>query len=583
MTREGEQVRGDRGMFFGAIVALTMVLLPGCSAGKETAVPKHEQLVGATTVDTMTRQLATQHFLDGCIFDMKGDYARAVLEYQDALRMVKDHAVYFALSKDYSLLNKASLAIEAAKEALRLRPDKLEYRRNLADIYAGAFEIDAAAEQYEAIVKQDSDNIEARYNLARLLQMHKPLKALEVYRGIIDRFGPEWDVLLPIAELSNKLGQFDSAASALREMTIIDPGNQELRRSLAQTYVRAGKLDSALSVYSQLREMKPENLEYIAEIAGVHLLKKEYDKAALLFQSILSRDTVSLEVKLRIGELYFGQLEKDSTLAPLARKIYEGIRDKHPSDWHAYWFLGAIGSITHDDSLTVQNFRKVTELASWNADAWVYLSNVFLVNNNYTEVARILESAVKVVPDEFRVNFLLGFSYSRLGRNIEAVKLLEHAHQLKPKDEDAISQLALVYDGLKQFDESDRLYEEALKLNPKNDLVLNNYAYSLAERGVQLERALGMAEKAVSANGENSSYLDTMGWVYFRLGRYKDAEVYVRKALSKGETNAVVYEHLGDIYSKLNDRERALEQWNNALKLDENNTALRDKIARGTL
>lgn len=559
-----------------------MILSPGCSAGKEAAQPK-QQRSGLAAVDEMTRQMSLQHFIDGCIFDMKGDYARAVLEYQDAVRLQKDHAIYFALSKDYALLNKASLALDAAKEALRLSPDNLDYRRNLADIFAGAFEIDSAAAQYEELVRRDSDNIEVRYNLARLLQMHKPLKALEVYRGIINRFGPEWEVLLPIAELSNKLGQFDSAASALREMTAIDPGNEELRRTLAQTYVRAGKLDSALGVYAELREMKPENLEYVAEIAGVHLLKKEYAKAADLFQSILARDTVSLDVKLRIGELYFGQLEKDSTLAPLARKIYEGIRDKHPADWHAYWFLGAIGSITHDDSLTVRNFRKVTELASWNPDAWVYLSNVFLVNNNYGEVAHILESAIKVVPDDFRVNFLLGFSYSRLARNVEAVRVLEHAHQLKPKDEDAISQLALVYDGLKQFDESDRLYEEALKLNPKNDLVLNNYAYSLAERGVQLDRALGMAEKAVNANGENASYLDTIGWVYFRLGRYREAETYVKKALSKGEANAVVYEHLGDIYSKLNDRERALEQWNNALKLDENNASLRDKIARGTL
>ncbi len=560
-----------------------MVLSPGCSAGKETAQHKQQPKLDLSAVDEMTNQMAIQHFIDGCIFDMKGDYARAVLEYQDAVRMKKDHAIFYALSRDYALLNKTSLALEAAKEALRLAPEKLDYRRNLADIYAAAFEVDSAAVQYEEVVRQDSDNIEARYNLARLLQVHKPLKALEVYRGIISRFGPEWEVLLPIAELSNKLGQFDSAASALHEMITLDPNNVELRRTLAQTYIRAGKLDSALGAYNALRQIAPDNLEFVAEVAGVHLLKKEYDTAATLFHSILARDTVSLEVKLRIGELYFAQLEKDSTLAPTARKIYEGIREEHPADWHAYWFLGAIGSITHDDSLTVRNFRKVTELAGWNADAWVYLSNVFLVNNNYTEVAHILESAIKVVPDDFRVNFLLGFSYSRLGRNVEAIRVLEHAHQLKPKDEDALSQLALVYDGLKQFEESDRLYEEVLKLNPKNDLVLNNYAYSLAERNVQLDRALTMAETAVGANGENASYLDTMGWVYFRLGRYREAETFVKKALSKGEANAVVYEHLGDIYSKLNDRERALEQWNNALKLDENNTALRDKIARGTL
>ena len=74
-----------------------------------------------------------------------------------------------------------------------------------------------------------------------------------------------------------------------------------------------------------------------------------------------------------------------------------------------------------------------------------------------------------------------------------------------------------------------------------------------------------------------------MGWVYFRLGRYRDAESYVKKAIGRGEVSAVVHEHMGDIYFKLNDTDRALEHWNAALKLDEGNTTLREKITRRSL
>ena len=132
-----------------------------------------------------------------------------------------------------------------------------------------------------------------------------------------------------------------------------------------------------------------------------------------------------MDVKLHIGELYFAQLEKDSTLAPLTISIFERIRNSHPEDWRAYWFLGAIGSVRHDDSLAIRNFRKVTELASWNPDAWVYLSSVFLGRNNFVEVANILQSALKVLPDDFRVNFFLGVAYSRLNRNADAARVLE--------------------------------------------------------------------------------------------------------------------------------------------------------------
>ncbi len=567
-------------VLLGLCAGVILALGEGCSAGKETVARTPAEGRVAASVEKMAHEMAMQHFIDGSIFEVKGEFAQAILEYQDALRYEKDPAVYYALSKNYEYLGKHTLAIESGLEAVKLDPDNPDYRRSLANVYIGAFQIDAAAQEYEEIIKRDSSNIEDWYSLARLYQGRRPLKALEVYEQISARFGPEWEVLLQIADLCNKLGKFDRAAAALNQMTEIDPSNEDLKESLAQTYVRAGKLDEALAVYEDLRELYPNNLEYLGEIAGVHLLKKEFDKASGEFETILSRDSVSVETKLHIGELYYEQIAKDSTMTPRALSIFRRIRASNPADWRAYWFLGAIGTQTHDDTLAVSNLKKVTELASWNADAWAFLSTVYLLKNKFDEVVTVLESALRVVPDDFRVNFFLGVAYSRLGRSVDAVRVLEHACQINPRNVDALAQLALVYDGLKQFDESDSLYEQALKIDSTNHLVLNNYGYSLADRGLQLARAESMARKAVEAEPDNSSYLDTMGWVYFRLGRYQEAEEYVKKAIAKGDVSAVVFEHLGDIYFKMDEKDRALEQWNAALKLDEKNTALREKIAR---
>jgi tetratricopeptide (TPR) repeat protein len=562
---------------------LVVVGIQGCSSGREASrQPSESGGVVQPTNDSM-RGLALRHFIDGSLYEMKGEYAQAVLEYQDALRYEKNDAIYLALARDYSQLGKHSLAIEAGKEAVRLNPENLEYRRILADIYAAAFELDAAATEYEEVTKHDSTDIEAWYNLARLYQTRRPLKALELYERMIDRFGNEWDVLLQMAEVYNSMGQFDKAAGALKRMSSLDPSNVELRRSVGQTLVRAQKYDEAEKVYQELRELNPGNLDYRSELASVYLMKKEYAKASSLFDTILVLDSVSLDAKLRIGEIHFSQIEKDSSVTPMAQSLFERIIKGHPEDWRAYWFLGAIGAVSHDDSLALRNFRKVTELASWNADGWVYLSSVFLEKNNYQEVATILESANKVLPDDFRVNFYLGVAYSRLGRTADAARVLERSRTLNPKDIGAITQLALVYDGMKRYDDSDKLYEEGLAIDPQNHLILNNYGYSLADRGLQLERALEMSKKALEAQADNASYLDTMGWVYYRLGKLKEAEKYVKRSIEKGEVSAVVYEHLGDIYYAMNDRDRALEQWRIALKLDEHNTTLREKISRGSL
>jgi tetratricopeptide (TPR) repeat protein len=561
-----------------------LAVLGGCSSGSQSSKPVTGTVVTPSAgVDDAAKRTGLQHFVDGSVFEMKGDLPKAILEYQDALRFDQDPAIYYSISKCYSQLSKHSLAIENAREAVRLSPEQLTYRRNLADVLAAAFEFDAAAAQFEELIKRDSSQVEVWYNLARIYQSRKPLRALEVYEHIIDRFGPDWDVLLQIADLNNRMGKFDKAADALREMTLLDPSNKDLKKTLAQTYARAGNFDAALKVYDDLRDLHPDDLEVQAEVAGLYLARGEYARAAKEFEPVLSRDSVSVEVKVHVGEMYFAQMGKDSTLGPITRSIFERIAVTHPDDWRAFWFLGAIGSIMHDDSLSVRNFKRVTELASWNPDAWVYLSGVFLGKNNFSEVAHILESAVKILPDDFRVNFFLGLSYSRLNRNADAVRVLEHARQLNPKDLDAIAQLALVYDTMRRFEDSDGLYEEALKIEPENHLVLNNYAYSLADRGLQLERALEMSRKAVDLQPENASYLDTIGWIFFRLGRFTEAETYVKKAISKGEVNAVVYEHLGDIYYRMNQKDLAIEHWNMALKLDEQNAQLRDKIARGSL
>ena len=91
-----------------------------------------------------------------------------------------------------------------------------------------------------------------------------------------------------MAQLYDKLGKYDKSAEALKQMTELDPENQPLKESLAQTYVRAEKLPEALAVYAELRDMNPDNLAVLAEMAGVHLSMKEYKKAAEEFETILA-------------------------------------------------------------------------------------------------------------------------------------------------------------------------------------------------------------------------------------------------------------------------------------------------------
>jgi tetratricopeptide (TPR) repeat protein len=563
--------------------ALLVLSLLGAAAGCSSAPEATGNEGDAPELLTPEHAQALQHFINASVYELQGEYAQAVLEYQDALRYEQNHAIYFGLSKNYSALGKHALALDAGKKAVELAPENLTYRRNLAQSLSAALQPEAAAEQYQAIIARDSSAADAWYGLARSYQPRQPLRAAETYEEMIRRFGPDWNILLQMAELYSNLGRHTEASAALEHMVELDPGNQPLRKSLGDSYVRAGDYARALATFTALVELDPDNLEYIAEKAGVHLLQDDYQAAQREFEKILGRDSVAIEAKLRIGELYFRRIEQDSTVAPMAREVFERIRENHPEDWRPYWFLGALAAMAGDDSASIENFTKVTELASWNSDGWVYLSSVFMGNESFEEMAAVLESALRVLPDDYRINFFLGIAYNRLGRNLDAVRVLEHARGIEPEDVDAAAQLALVYDTIGRHEESDSLYEEALRLDPENHLVLNNYAYSLAERGEHLSRALTMVQKALEAQPENASYLDTIGWVYFKLGRYEEARDKVQAAIDLGEVNAVVYEHLGDIYYHLKQPERAREHWHMALELDSSNPVLQEKVSRGSL
>ena len=538
----------------------------------------------ATNADTDRRhQAALQNFIEGAVQEVQGNTSDAILDYQEALRLEPNAAIYDALAKAYSSLGKHARAAEAGHEAVRLEPANVRYHQDLASVYVNAMQPEKAIREFEEVVRLDSNATLAWYNLARLQQAQRPLRALEIYNRLLDRQGDDWDILLQCATIYSSLGRFAEEAGMLERMLALDPSNRALQRQLAETYAKAGRIDDAVRILESLVEQDQKDSETAAALADVYLQEKKFDKAVALYERILAQGVDNPEVKLRIGIGLFGQSDRDSTLLPRARQLFEEVRTALPNDWRAYWYLGAIAASQKNDSLASENFERVTALAAWNADAWWFLGTNYFDHGQYDKVVDVMERAQKAVPRDARVSLLLGLAYSRMGRSADAINMLEKSYRMNPGDLNTLSSLALEYETAKRYDDAYRIYEEALKIDSTSALILNNYAYSMAERGLQLERALAMAQKAVAAEPDNSSYLDTLGWIYYQLGQYEKAKEYIAKAVSHDQASSVVHEHLGDVYYKLGDKEKAMEYWKQASSLDPKNDAARGKAERGTL
>ncbi len=573
-----------------ALLALLALGIAGCSGGasRETAAapgkPNPHAVPRRPEPSADERQdIALQRFLDGSTFDQKGDFARAIVEYQDALRYKEDPAIHHAIAKDYQQLEKPDLALASARRAVELDSTSRQYRETLGEIYVNTMDIESAIRQFEAITRLDPSYKPALLNLARLIQITSNDSALVLYRRVVDRFGPDMAAYSQMAQIYSSQGRQLEAADILRKMLQEDPESYEIKKGLGDTYLRADSTDQALRIYDELVLARPDDLELRASRTHAYLLKQDYESAAAQFAYVMTRDSVTVDDQLRFGQIFVSFIEKDSAVIPHAVRMFQKIQEANPDDWRPYWFLGALANSAGDDATAMSNFTKVTELASWNPDGWVGVASIHYDHERFDAAIEILTRAKVKLPDDFRVQFLLGVSYQRAGKLVEAKGALQRAVGINPKSVDALSALGMIHNELNEMAESDTMYERALRVDPKNHLVLNNFGYSLAERNLQIDRAYGMSKEAIRQQPENQSYLDTYGWILYMMGRYRDAEAPILKAIELGSKSPVIHEHLGDVYARLGEFDKALDAWRKALELAPDNASLKEKIARGRL
>ena len=599
------------------LLLLTLISI-NCSSSKIT---QQEPTENKTTKESNNSQIderkSLEYFIDGATADAKKEYEKAIQFYILAAQIAKDKAgIYFSIAKDYYILNKIPPALHYINEAIKLEPKNLEYKDLLSNIYSSASQFDSAATVLNEIIAVDSTKLNLYYKLARIYENSQPSKAIRIYDKLTGEIGPDWNVLIRVAELNEKLGNYEEASKALTQLLEIDPSNAQIQKLMVQLFLRQKKYDDAIKTINSVLELIPDDIEAHQIKAQVYLEQDDWKKASKEFEFILASPNISLENKINTAGTYFNEALKDSTLLPFAYSLFS-IIDKDTLDWQVKLYKGAIDVSMYRDSLAAIEFKKVIELAKWNPDGWIRLGGLYFDNGKYDEAIKFMDQAVKQFPQNFAVNLIIGLSYAQSNKNQEAIPYLEKAVELNSRDINALSgyaftlrqigknddavfylkkallivpddvnllgTLGLIYNEQNKMALSDSVYESALKIDSMNALVNNNYAYSLSERGIELERALKMVKIAIAEDSLNSSYLDTIGWVYFKLNNFNMAKKYLEEAIKVGGESATMLDHLGDIEYKLNNKKESIKLWKKALILDPENESIKKKIKEGKI
>jgi len=199
--------------------------------------------------------------------------------------------------------------------------------------------------------------------------------------------------------------------------------------------------------------------------------------------------------------------------------------------------------------------------------------------NDWEGAERLLRQAVKVDPQNQEAWQLLVMVLVRQNRWDEAEKLAAKIQDKKAKAE-ALLLLADIAYMQRNWEKAKHIYQQVIELDPDNAVALNNYGYMLAELGERLDEAEKMIRKALKIRPNEPAFLDSLGWVYFQRGNYKEALKWVEKAVKAQPRDAELRYHLGMVYWKLGDREKALRELKEALKIDPRHPEANEALER---
>jgi tetratricopeptide (TPR) repeat protein len=375
-----------------------------------------------------------------------------------------------------------------------------------------------------------------------------------------------------------RLERSEDAIAALERARDAMPADRTVRKDLALAYRGVGRLADASDLLQELTEEAPEFpflhqllAETLAERRDVEGALAAYHRAldglGQTEEASVHRDAI----RQRIALLHLGRGELEDCRAMMERlEIGGGVLELE---------IHARLALAEEDWGEARDVARRLSGADRAGLAALIEGEVLVADKRWSKAAARFEEALKTLPPERRSR--IAEIYRLAGRPESGLELLRSWVGAEPDNAEARFHLGVYFYEMDRLDDAETELREAFRLEPRHARALNFLGYSLAERKLRLEEALGMIERALVIDAWNGAYLDSLGWVYFQMGRFDEAREPLERAARELPNDPTVLEHLGDLYLGLGERGRALVAWDRALRFGpEDPDQLRAKLER---
>ena len=501
-------------------------------------------------------------------------------------------------------------AINRIKELLHYEPDNWPLYRHLAYLYFEMGQTERIAPLFNEVLAQEQVPVAVEVDIAGIFSRIDHQKEAElIYLRILAAAPTVEDAWLGLAELKLAQGHRHEAIAIYREAAghlpdssvpyhlarlmvtehdleeILAEEGAEVLYHLGTALSESGKYDQATLVFKRIVEMQPQTVEQWTDLARYYIYLEEYDDATDVLSQAAEAMPDSSEIYLYWGTALESTGRYDEAIAVYQRGLqhlpdaveiylYWGLALEQQDAWaeaidvyrqalavspgeaalHVRWgiSLGRQGQW----EAALDQYETAASLDSAYSPTFLYWGIALEELERWEAALEKLNQAVALANDKSRVLFYLGSCYEQASRKLDRNEYFDHAIET---------------------------FQRLLETEPNDAYALNYLGYMYADKGIRLTEAVALLEKAIALEPDNSAFLDSIGWAYFRLGELAQAEHYLQQALEhinevNPEEQAVIFDHAGDIASSLGKTDEAHTHWQKVLELEPDNEEVRRKL-----
>ncbi|HKI60218.1 MAG TPA: tetratricopeptide repeat protein, partial [Mariprofundaceae bacterium] len=406
-------------------------------------------------------------------------------------------------------------------------------------------------------------------NMNRLDEAHRSINTGNRYEETPELRKIEADLLIR----QNRLNDAVKVLQAMQKLDMDDETPTLLLSQIAQQQKDRGKAEQILRDYIKQR---PGSIR-VRNALGRLLVQSDRIQEAINLYKGLVRDTGgTAEALSTLGLLYYQNRDYEHA-AEQFRKVLASAPDDN-----ARFYLAASLEAMDKRNEAKKLYQEIDKKSIAYVDAQLRLAGLDLAANHASEAEKRAKAVLADHPDDGDAYMLLSSIYLVQQKFQSLLDETEDALALQHIPSRLLFNRAVAYEHFKQYENVERSLRELLSTNPNHSEALNFLGYVFADQGINLVEARELIQRALEEKPDDGYYLDSLAWVYFKQGNFKQAAKLQRSAIEQISDDPVMFEHLGDILWRSGDKSEAGKSWQKALELKhEKPHMIKKKIEEG--